>query len=120
MPPLLDSPRFGGRMSAQHKPVAVEVTAETRGTTRDRRALSMTDSGPAPKPRTSTERVRRHRALKAALRDETQQTELRIPCTDLGGISEWLVSCGELSASAAEQPSAISKALATKIAKLIA
>jgi hypothetical protein len=75
---------------------------------------------PGRPKRTSTPRVRKHRALKDALRDETREAELRIVCKDLGSISEWLIQTGELSAADAEKPGEISKALAAKIRKLSA
>ena len=81
--------------------------------------VTVSNHDAAPK-RTSTERVRKHRALKDALKDETREAELRIPCTNLASVSEWLIECGELSPSDAEQPGAITKALAEKIRKLSA
>lgn len=69
----------------------------------------------APK-RTSTARVRKHRALKAALRAD-QEAEMTIRGNP-GLISEWLIEQGELDPMQAESPQAINDALSEIIRKM--
>ncbi|MGX1322672.1 hypothetical protein AB7M17_006125 [Bradyrhizobium sp. USDA 377] len=75
-------------------------------------------SGDAPHgpKKTSTARVRKHRALKAALRAD-QESDMTIRGNP-GLISEWLIELGDLDPMEAESPQAISDALSERVRKL--